>query len=181
MIFLDTETTDTIHSSLIPLAQQPYIVEFAAIKKPELFGNFLGKHEELHFLCDPGVPLSKIVKKVTGITDEDVKGQPSFAHWYEQLCDFFLGERVVVAHNVWHDMGCLAVELQRLDRLTQFPWAPNHVCTVEASQYFTGKYLKLTELHEQLFGSVPEQDHRAMADVHLLMKCYHELEKLGRV
>jgi DNA polymerase-3 subunit epsilon len=178
MIIVDTETTDLIHNSLLPLAQQPRIIEFAAQK---LDDNNLQFIDQISFLVNPGVPIPPHVVKTTGIDDGMVKDAKPFSTHYPALVDFFLGERKLVAHNLPHDVGCLALELRRLDMEHRFPWPHHHICTVELSQYFNGKYLKLTELYQQLFDREPSQEHRAMSDVELLVECVRALHQRGLV
>lgn len=175
MIVIDTETTGLIEGSSIPLEQQPRIIEFAAVKINDdtLKRVRGGKFSELTFLVQPGIPLPKKITEITGLTDADLKDAKPWAHYHSQVVDFFLGERVMVAHNMSFDAGMLELELRRIDRVTQFPWPPEQKCTVEATQYFTGKYLSLDALYQVLFDKVPDSStrHRALDDVGYLIEC----------
>lgn len=165
MIIMDCETTGLPEPGLVPLDQQPRIIEFGAIKVDE---ETLAPLDTIHFLCNPGIPLPPIITKITGLRDADLKGAKRFAAHLNSLTDFFLGQRTIVAHNEAFDHRMLELELARLDRVTQFPWPPVRRCTVELTAHRTGKYLKLTELYTMLFGRDPAQQHRALGDVEIL-------------
>lgn len=165
MIIMDCETTGIPEPALVPLEQQPRIIEFGALKVDDTTLEVVGSFQ---FMCNPGMSLPPIITKITGITDADLKDKPKFARYFNDMVDLFLGERYVVAHNEPFDHRMLELELQRLDRLTSFPWPPNRICTVERTAHRTGKFLKLTELYQMLFGRDPEQKHRALGDVEIL-------------
>lgn len=162
MILLDTETDGLLGPTALPLDQQPKIIEIGLIKLAEPDLNIV---DQLHLLLNPGRPLSEEITKITGLRDEDLRGKPSFARIYPQLVDFFLGEEMLVAHNLPFDRGVLAGELQRIDKLLAFPWPPKHVCTVEATQHLQDKYLKQEVLYEMATGRPADQTHRAHDDV----------------
>jgi DNA polymerase III epsilon subunit-like protein len=178
VIVLDTETTELVENTLVPLDQQPRIIQLCAAK---LDDETLEEVARLKFMCNPGVPIPAEVTKITGFTDADVKDKPKFARYYPQLVDFFFGERTLVAHNLPYDRKLLSYELMRLDKLIQFPWPPEHICTVEATADISGKYLKLTELYEMLTGTKLAQTHHADDDVDALVVCVRKLREHGRL
>lgn len=168
MIVFDTETTGLIKNGMNPLPQQPHIIEFAAVRLNEK----LEQTESLTFLANPGIALDKVIFRygddptaITGITGADLAPEPPFVANLERLVDFFLGERMMVAHNCSYDRDMLSIELRRLNRLTRFPWPPTHICTVEATQHLEGHRLKMTELYAKAMGRPLAQKHRALDDV----------------
>jgi len=165
MILLDTETTGAPEPMLVPLDQQPRIIELGALK---VDNKSLKVLDSIHFLCNPGMSIPAEITKVTGITDEMVSKEKKFVTYVAKLSQFFLGEDTLVAHNEAFDHRMLELELERLGRLTQFPWPINRICTVERTQARTGKFLKLSELYQKLFGKDPDQKHRALGDVEIL-------------
>lgn len=165
MIIMDYETTGIPEPALVPLEQQPKIIEVGLMKVRD---DDLGVVETFHTLVNPGMPLPPLITKITGITTEMVAKAKKFPAHVNAITDFFLGERYVVAHNEPFDHRMLELELQRLDRVTAFPWPPVRICTVERTSHRTGKFLKLTELYQLLFGRDPEQKHRALGDVEIL-------------
>ena len=180
MILFDTETTGLKEVSTVPLDQQPRIIEFAALR---LDGETLKEKAHLHFLINPGkgISLSSEIVKITGLRDSDLKGQPPFAGRYSTIVDFFLGERVLVAHNLPFDRDMVAMELMRLGRPYQFPWPPVHHCTAELTQGITGKYMKQEDLYKHYLGRSANQTHRALDDVRQLAEIVRCMRKEGLI
>lgn len=178
MILMDTETTALAKESIAKLAVQPRIIELSAWKINE---KTLKVEEKYHALMNPGIPIPPEVTKITGLTDEMVKGKKGFAGNYIELARFILGEWTIVAHNLPYDRSVLAHELARIDRALAFPWPPHHICTVEQSQDIRGHYLSLSDLYAHYYGSAPGQIHRADSDVEILYKVVCKMRKEGRL
>lgn len=187
MIVLDTETTHLVVPDAAPIDQQPYILEFAAIK---LDGRFkpgakagspmeLVEVERMEFMCRPKIPIPPESVKITGITDAMVANCKPFVSYFPALVDFFLGERTVVAHNLAFDLTVLRYEIQRLGRVTAFPWPPDQVCTVERTLNIKGYRMNLGDLHREITGKEHKDAHRAMADVEGLVQIVVGLRKKG--
>ncbi len=183
MIILDTEATSLTVSPVLPLAQQPYVIEITALKVTLPTDGSRGWPVPARYstLVRPPVPVPAECTKITKLTTEDLAGAPSFVKVYGPLVDFVLGERILLAHNLPYDVAVVDAELQRMEKARAFPWPPVQICTVEATQYLTGKYLKLTELYEALFGVHPTQEHRASSDADMLLVCAQELWRQGRL
>lgn len=175
-IVYDTETTGLPAPDGVPLASQPKIIEFAAIK----LDQDLIEIGRMEFLANPGHPLSDIIVKITGITDDMLKDKPSFSANMENLCDFFLGTQSVIAHNAKFDLALLKFELARLDRVTSFPWPPKQICTIEKTMHLEGYRLNLGKLYKKATGKEHMKNaHRAMADVEALTECVRWMRKGG--
>jgi DNA polymerase III epsilon subunit-like protein len=174
MIVFDTETTGLPKPISVPLADQPQIIEFAAIK---LNDKTLKELDRLEFLVNPGLPLPAEIVKITRLTDDDLRDKPFFPSYYQRLVDFFFAERFMVAHNLAFDRNLLSYELMRMDKLIQFPWPPRHICTVEQSYHLKNHRLKLTDLHIIATGKAFPEAHRAMHDVEALVRCVRWLRK----
>lgn len=186
MIFIDTETTGLLNPSLVSLINQPKIIEFYGVK----FDKDWNKIGELDILLDPGEKLEPIITKITGLTDDDLKGKPQFISVYKDFCELFLGDDEVVGHNVEFDLGMILVELKRHGLEYKFPWPSIHTCTVEMSTHLTSKSelmnklekkinskrLKLSQLHELVTGKAHADSHRAKGDVMALIRCYRMLK-----
>jgi DNA polymerase III epsilon subunit-like protein len=119
------------------------------------------------------------VTKITGISDETLKDAKPFSAHYRELCEFYLGETTLVAHNAKFDTSVMSCELTRLGKLTQFPWPWIHICTVERSQSLQNKYMRLEALHRHYFNEDPAQKHRALDDVYLLIKVAKRMREDG--
>jgi DNA polymerase III epsilon subunit-like protein len=177
MIVFDTETTGLSKPESAPLTDQPKIIEFAAIK---LDSKTLKEKDRIEFLLNPKEPLDEFIIKNCKITDDMLADQPTFVEKYPQLVEFFLGERELVAHNVGFDRSLLTFELMRIDKLTQFPWPPKHICTVEASYGIKNFRLNLSKLYAMAAGGKEMKEwHRAIKDVESLVTCVRYLRKEG--
>lgn len=177
MIIFDTETTGLIANSAIPADRQPRIIDICCLKFDDTTFEERGI---LHSgLINPGVHIEEDATKRHGYSDDSVKGQPTFAWFYNDLVEFFFGERLMVAHNCAFDRDILFYELLRLGKALQFPWPPVHHCTVELTEHIKGHRLNLTDLHEHLFGEKFKNAHDAVSDVRALARCYVECRKLG--
>ena len=101
LVVLDTETT-----GLDP--ERDRIVDIGAVR----LGRGLESGESFTTLVDPGVPIPLFITRLSGIRDEDVRGAPGFAEAFAQVRDF-VGDAVVVGHNVGFDREHLAAGARR--------------------------------------------------------------------
>lgn len=175
-IIFDTETTGLISSVDAPLHTQPKIIELFALKVDDESLEIQG---ELDILIDPNEALSEEIVRITGIDDSMVRGKGEFASHYQSIANFWFGQRVACGHNITFDCDMMEVEVRRLGKVTRFPWAMNRVCTVEASEHYEGRRLKLIDLHMYLFGEGFPQAHRARNDVMATYRCAKELARRG--
>lgn len=177
-ILFDTETTGLLKPSANSVDEQPEIVELYAVMINDEF-ELVGEYESLY---KPRIPITDELTKIHGISNEMVKEAPSFGDDYKRLAKFFTGADELIAHNLPFDVGMLANELIRIDRLIQFPWPRIHTCTVELSMGIEQRRISLSNLHKYATGGPHEGAHRAKADVHALVRCYHYLtDPDGRV
>lgn len=186
MIVKDTETTGGIKNMSLPLDQQPEVIEFGAVKLDDETMEEVGT---LQLLIRPKLiwPIPAEVTKANGITTEMLEKAPSFARVLPQLIDFFLGERITVAHNASFDLAVIAFELQRLGYLTKFPWPPTQLDSISLASdvegaSHTGRH-RLGALYKVLYGKDPEGTaHRALDDARTLADILRALRKRdGRI
>lgn len=175
-IIFDTETTGFINSADAPLHVQPKIIELFALKVCDKTFEIEG---ELEFLADPKEPLSEDIVRVTGLTDADVKGQGGFEAHFQATQEFWLGQTTAIGHNITFDCDMIEVEARRIGKVNRFPWTPNRLCTVELSEHYFGRRLKLIDLHMYLLGEGFEQAHRARNDVMATYRCAKEMIRRG--
>lgn len=166
MIVFDLETTGLPLADGADLNLQPHITEFGAIKLDE----DLKETDVLEFLVNPGVPLDPKITKITGLTDDMLKDQKPFIAKLDQIVDFFLGERILVAHNLPFDRAILKFELERVGRILSFPWPPEHICTVEVGETVWNKKRKLGDIYLEVTGQEHKCAHRSIADVRALIE-----------
>lgn len=173
-IIFDTETTGLNKASVVSVNMQPKIIEFAAIKIDD---STLEEVERLEFFVNPQELITPEITKLTGIRNDQLATAKTFAEHYQELVKFFLGEKYVAAHNVAFDINMLKYELIRINKLTNFPFAPVHICTANQTIKLRGFRLSLTILHEYLFETPIVDAHRAMNDVEALTRIFRELVK----
>src|SRR5690349_61136 len=98
VVFVDVETTGTS-------ARFGKVIEIGAIRVEG--GRVV---DEMDTLVDPGAPLPRFTISLTGITDDDMAGAPSFREVAGRLYELLKGA-VLVAHNVYFDYGFIKAEL----------------------------------------------------------------------
>jgi DNA polymerase III epsilon subunit-like protein len=180
MIVFDTETTGFTNNPALPLDQQPEIIEFAAVKLDDDTMEEIGS---LSFFLMP----KRLIRdaqniKATGITDDMLKGAPSFARKLDVITTLFLGETSMIAHNVSFDERMMYYELARLDRVTKFPWPSQHLCSVELNMDVLVKgERKLELLYKKVTGKEMGVKHRAMDDTRALVEIVRWMRTQGKL
>jgi len=133
------------------------ITEIAAVKYSS--GKKVG---EFQTLINPKEHIPSFITRLTGITDEMVKGAPTIE---QALPDFlnFLGNHVIVAHNATFDYGFIDANASRH---LNVGLENGKVCTRKLASRL------LPDLPSKRLGSIcehlqinNEQAHRAMGDV----------------
>jgi DNA polymerase III epsilon subunit-like protein len=176
VIVFDTESTGLVKPGLARLAEQPHLIEIAAVKL--VGGAIVDRFERL---IKPPVVISAEITKITGITNAMVADADDAVTVLGEFAAFVLGEDTLVAHNLPHDRGCLGIELTRCGQQFNFPWPMYHVCTVERTSDLGLPDRKLTTLYKHLFGEPLKQTHRSMGDVEALARVVLELQTRGRL
>lgn len=112
VVILDTETTglDARSDSIIELAMLRVDVDSAT-------GLPVGPVQVYDGLEDPGRPIPKEVVALTGISDDDVRGQQLDAQRVMALLE---GAPLVIAHNAGFDRPFVE---KRFSRFAELPWA----------------------------------------------------------
>ena len=168
IIVFDTETTGLPLHAKAPLSKQPKIIELGAVLLSRETGETV---EEFSQLIYPGEEVSAEITKITGITNEQLDGQPTFADVLPDLWGFFKRADTVFCHNTSFDKKLLQLELARRGPLVPpFPWPEREFCTVELYQREWGKRPKLLELYEKVMGKPLYQTHRAVEDCRALVE-----------
>jgi len=115
----------------------------------------------LETLIDPERPIPRYVSQLTRITDEMVRGQPTFADVADQVADALAG-RIFAAHNARFDWAFLARELQRT-RHVEIDGP--RVCTVQLTRRLVpGLRSRGLDSVAQYFGVEIADRHRAAGD-----------------
>ena len=166
-LVFDTETTGLPVPSAADLKSQPRIIELALVEITADIkrGPCL---REASWLINPGQSLSAEITKITGLTDDDLKGALPFAAALQEIVPWFLGAHGLIAHNLPFDLTMLVNELRRLGKEYAFPYPPQQICTVAAFEHLKGRRMKMTELYQEVLGRELKQTHRALDDARAL-------------
>ena len=158
-LIFDTETTGLPLPSSAPVEKQPRIIEIglAMVSHGDVVMKF-------NALLDPEQEVSAEITKITGITNEDVKGKPKFKELLPELKKLFGAADFLVAHNANFDRSLLEFELVRAE-CDDFPWPKETICTVQEYKHLFGFNPRLVDLYQLKMGKPLEQTHRALDDV----------------
>ncbi|HJQ92874.1 MAG TPA: 3'-5' exonuclease [Candidatus Thermoplasmatota archaeon] len=112
-------------------------------------------------LVDPGIPVSKEIEELTGISTAMVKGQPPFSAHAPRV-QALVRDAVLVAHNHSFDVPFLDMELRRAG---QPGLAPDHPCidTLVIERHVNSH--RLSEVYRRYVGTPFDGSHRSEADV----------------
>ena len=95
--------------------------------------------------------------------------------------------RVLIAHNISFDEKIMGAELLRTGVRSGFD-ERERFCTMKSSTELCAipsrygfKWPKLSELHQRLFGSIPDGAHAAGSDVEVCARCFFEMKRLDLI
>lgn len=177
-LVFDTETTGLPAPSSAPIEKQPKIIDLGLVEIVETDGVFSVTREQA-WLINPEEQLSETIVRITGLKDDDLRGQPTFPEVYPELVPWFLGACGLVAHNLPFDLGLLVNELRRIGKEFAFPYPPQQLCTVAHYHPVYGRRAKMTEVYERVFGKPLDQKHRALDDARALAEILIHEQLLG--
>ncbi|HEV7690672.1 MAG TPA: DNA polymerase III subunit epsilon [Hyphomonadaceae bacterium] len=166
-IVFDTETTGFDHD------KDDRIVEVGCVE----LVNYLPTGKEFQIYINPGRAMGEGAMRVTGITNDMLKGKPSFSHpdVVDRLMEFF-GDSIIVAHNAEFDRNFLNAELTRLGRAT-VPKDRFVDTVVLAREHRPGSPASLDAVCKRFNISLEGRElHGALKDARLLSMCYLELK-----
>lgn len=175
-LIFDTETTGLVGNSVLRAERQPKIIEFCGILVDDCSGETL---MEVDTLIRPNEKLEPVITKITGLTDEDLKLAQGFKDVEPDITSILEESEVMVAHNLTFDLSMLEVEYSRIGM--PLPTPEEKICTVEATEHIHGRRMKLTDLHNHLFGEHISGAHRARIDVLALKNVFLKLREMNEV
>ncbi|PWK30960.1 3'-5' exonuclease family protein [Cupriavidus plantarum] len=158
IVFVDLETTGAN-------AQNDRITEIGVV---EVGPDGISEWDTL---VDPRMSIPPFIQNMTGITDDMVRGQPTFESLAEALAERLQG-RLFVAHNARFDYGFLKNEFRRAG----ITFRADVLCTVRLSRalYPSVERHGLDALIAR-FGLAPKGRHRALADAELLWQFWQRI------
>lgn len=112
-------------------------------------------------LVDPGIPVSKDIEELTGISTAMVQGQPPFATHAPRI-QALVKDAVLIAHNSAFDVPFLHMELLRAG---QRGLDPDHPCidTLVIERHVNSH--RLADVYRRYVGAPVDGLHRSEADV----------------
>lgn len=161
LAFLDIETTGASLNS-------DRVIEVGILR---VENNTLVK--TFNSLVDPGVYIPKEITRLTGITEELIKGAPSFSQIKEEILELMEG-CTIVAHNASFDYGFIKNELKRFN--TNF--SAKRICTVKLSRALFPEFPKhdLSSIITRFNFDCPAR-HRAFDDAKVLWDFFQKVTK----
>jgi len=162
LVFLDVETTGASSTS-------SRILEVGALRVED--GKVTKKFKQL---IDPTEYVPSFITSLTGITNDDIYGQPIFAQIADELAEMLHGA-VFVAHNVGFDYAFMQKEFKLIG--TKF--TADRLCTVRLSRklFPMQRSHRLDELI-RIHGYKVANRHRAYDDAEVLYTFYSDMLKL---
>lgn len=126
----DTETTG-FPTRGGDIAQQPYIVQFAAIEGDYTDGVYteLERHD---IMIKPAISIPFASSQVHGIYDKDVADKLSFSAHADSILRVLNRADIVAGHNIEFDEEILSYELQRIGRKGDYS-PMKSICTMRSS------------------------------------------------
>lgn len=176
-IFLDTETSGLLAPDSASLELQPHMTELSMVRTDEKLKII----DEFHSMFKIPIPLSEMIVRITGITDEMLKDKKTFLEQRREISKFMIGSTHAIGHNVNFDMDVLKFELRRINYEHYFSWPMFRKCTVELSFPIKNKRMKLSDLYKLATGKTIEGAHRSKADTLATIECYKFLKENGFV
>lgn len=164
-VSVDVETT-----GLKPSSQR--IIEVALVR-------FEGGVETARFnrLVNPGCRIPAYISKLTGIRNDDVDDAASFRDLAQEIVEF-IGEDVLVGHNVGFDIGFLNAELQRA-RVARLVNETIDTLTL-ATKLIPGLRRPSLDRVAKAVGISPRKIHRAGVDAAMTAEVALRLEAAAR-
>jgi DNA polymerase III subunit epsilon len=127
-------------------------------------------------LVDPEIRVSSFITSVTGISNQDLDGAPTFHQVAQDMLEILEG-CTFVAHNVRFDYGFLKAEFERAGYQFKMP----HFCTVRLSRALYPEHKRHgLDFIIKSHGIKCSSRHRAFADAEVICKFYRQqLKKIG--
>ena len=160
-LFEDYVVFDIETSGLNP--KKDKIIEIGAIK---YINN--QKVSEFSYLIDPEIKLNDIITRVTGITDDDLKGQKKIDEVLPMFLNF-IGNLPIIGHNVRFDYDFIEANITKLN-LNHLKNKIIDTLVLSRITIYDSKNHKLETLKEYL--NLDYNSHRAIDDCYTCNALY---------
>lgn len=206
VLVFDTETTGLPKTKIInpdTLHLWPHIVQFSYIIYDTTENEIIETTDNIIKLPE-NIIISVESSQLHGITNEMSCKSKNYIH--DILIKFFKDLKTIdklIGHNIYFDINMIKIELLRIiykntfinkcskiykDNLFYITNYKNICCTLKDSIELCNiqttnkygksylKYPKLSELHEKLFNSVPNNLHNSLNDILVTLRCYMKMK-----
>lgn len=181
-LFFDTETTglpQKHHAWDRDYKEYPYILSIAWKYKSKA---------HYYMIYQEGRIVPPEATKANGITTQMANNKNATLPFQEVYCRFIedsLDCVNVIGHNVYFDISIFkanvlkqyGVNSKEINKSIVALDKDKRIDTMRETQKLFGKWPKLVQLHEYLFGEEFPNAHDALEDVLALERCYNELKK----
>lgn len=184
LLFVDTETTGLPQRWNQPYSAErnwPYIAQLAwGVYTPE--GELV--KAENHYLRVPAGRMQASAVAIHGLTPEFLQehGQDPRDVLERLRQDLLTYQPLVVGHYLQLDFHVIGAGFYRVGVENPLAALPT-LCTMQLTHITPPRhgrrYLRLGELHEQLFHAPMELQHEAWADAQATANCYFEMQRQG--
>jgi len=199
VLVLDTETSGLPKTKIInfeTLCLWPHVVQFSYV----IFENDLLKVVDNIVKVPANVEITEENSNIHGITKNitQTKGK-CIIEIIEEFMNDFNDVDLIVAHNIEFDLNMIKVEIMRIIKqksnntmyniyLEKIILTKKIFCTLKETTNFCelkikrkngseyNKFPKLSELHNKLFGIIPNNLHNSLNDVLITLRCFYKFK-----
>jgi len=130
-------------------------------------------HDSFYSMVDPEIPVPPIVRRMTGITNKMLKGQPKIEEMMPKFLEF-LGDDTLVSHNTIGDMKFLRHFAKQVSDVTMGNF---YLCTHLLVEKLASESPDKSLTGLAKFFNLPAEDdaHRAEADAYVTLELFNLL------
>ncbi len=175
VLVFDTETTGLPKKWNGPSSDFPFIIQISWILYDTELNCIIQEYDNYIKLNHISIPPETTA--INGITNEIL--QENGIPIQDALNNFIFALdncSLIIGHNVNFDKKMIEVEFERNNMQIKLD-DKKFFCTMRNAGKINGKIPKLSELHQKLFGFIPDNLHNSKIDVEITLKCYLELIK----
>ena len=202
VLIFDVETTGLIPKTEFALDLCPYIIQLSYVVF-NVDAKKIEKKYNAYINIPAKVQITPEIERLTGITRAKCNSGVVITEALEKLYTEYIKCNKIIAHNIEFDSKMVKIELARntgrktrhlcdllnmeyekIKNITRYCTMANSIdiCNIlidaidqrgQAYQY--KKFPKLAELHQILFGYIPENLHDSMVDTLACLRCYMKM------
>ena len=179
-LIFDVETTGLPkkrNADILDFQNWPNVVQISWMVYNVTHGKIISINDHIIRL-QSGVKIPESATNIHGITNEIMreKGE-NIVKVLKKFNKDLLESQVIVAHNIDFDETIIGVEsLRWLDHNIFDNYKNMRYCTMKRSRKIKRKWMKLVDLHEHLFKTVPQNLHNSLIDVFVCFRCFCKLD-----